>query len=285
MSQSEQHYIMNQNLIEEMVRLNRQGHIITEGMGGVFPELSSHDVSSAHDILDLACGPGEWAMHVAQEYPEKRVVGVDISARMIEYATVQARAAHLPAEFRVMDILAHPLDFPDNSFDIVNIRMIFGFMNKERWQQLLKECQRLLRPGGLVRVTETERGLYNHTVFEQYMDMWTHALFASGLSLSSDGTHYGTATVMKRLLREAGYHDVHHASYAIDFSAGEKAHDSIFDDCLLALDVGKPFLLKMGTSQKLLEDVGMQLREVRQQTDFCAYWLMFTNWGYSPRLR
>src|SRR5947209_13206679 len=92
-------YFMNQELVEEMVRLNRQGRIFTEAMGGVLAE--QQDLSAIHDILDLACGPGEWAMRVAREYPDKRVVGVDLSRRMIEYASVQAEANDINATFQI----------------------------------------------------------------------------------------------------------------------------------------------------------------------------------------
>jgi ubiquinone/menaquinone biosynthesis C-methylase UbiE len=88
----------------------------------------SFDLSEVHDILDIACGPGSWVLDVAFEYAKKRVMGIDLSRLVIEYTRAQARVQGLDnASFKVMDALK-PLELPDNSFDLVNARFLFGFM-------------------------------------------------------------------------------------------------------------------------------------------------------------
>lgn len=77
-------YFINQELVEEMVRLNRQAALVTQEMGGVLVE--QPDPLAFRDVLDLACGPGEWAMQVARAFPHLSVVGVDKSRRMIACA-------------------------------------------------------------------------------------------------------------------------------------------------------------------------------------------------------
>jgi len=115
-------------------------------MGGLFPERS--DLSDVHDILDVACGPGGWVLDVARTYPQVQVTGFDISVLMIEYARAQVLTLELKhASFRVMDAL-RPLDFPDESFDLVNARSIFAFVPAQAWPGILKELLRITRPGG-----------------------------------------------------------------------------------------------------------------------------------------
>lgn len=271
-------YVINQELIEEMVRLNRQGRFLTEGMGGVLPD-QQQNIEHIHDIVDIACGPGEWALRVAQEYPDRHVIGVDISQRMIAYAQAQADAENIPAQFRAMDIL-QPLDFPDKSFDLVNMRLIFGFMTPERWPVLFNECKRILRPGGIIRVTEIERALSNSRVYEQYTLLWAQAFYKAKHSFSPDGQHCGQIVVLKRLLAQAGFRDVRHTAYFLDFSAGAEGHDSYFEDSLLVLKLGTPFLLKMGvTDQQELDDIYDRINEAQQQDDFCGYIPLLTAWG------
>ena len=53
---NENTYILDAESATEMARLINQDRMLTEGMGGLFPERD--DVSSMHDILDIACGPG-----------------------------------------------------------------------------------------------------------------------------------------------------------------------------------------------------------------------------------
>lgn len=271
-------YIINQELIEEMVRLNRQGRLTTEGMGGVLLD-QQPDIEQIHDIIDIACGPGEWALRVAQEYPDKRVVGVDLSERMIAYAQAQADAANIAAQFRVMDVLK-PLDFPDASFDLVNIRMIFAFMTPPHWPALLAECKRILRPGGIVRVTEVERTLTNNRTYERYTALWAQAFYRAHHSFSPDGQHYGQIAMLKRLLLLAGFSNVRHAGYFLDFSAGTEAHDGCFEDSLLVLKLGTPFLLKMGvTTQQEIDEIYEALEALQWQDDFCGYFPILTAWG------
>src|SRR5579859_6069735 len=110
-------YIIDAESATEMARLLDQDKMLTQAMGGIFPERA--DLSEIFDVLDIACGPGGWVHEVAHTYPEMEVVGVDISQRMITYARTHAQVRKLPnARFIVMDVLK-PLDFPDASFDLV----------------------------------------------------------------------------------------------------------------------------------------------------------------------
>src|ERR1700680_5073373 len=129
----------------EMARLLSQGRLITRGMGALFSERS--DLSGIHRILDVACGPGGWALEVAFTYPEIEVVGGDISRAMINYANTQVRVQGLNnASFQVMDI-QKPLNFPNSSFDLVNARFI-NFLPAAAWPGLMHEFGRITRPGG-----------------------------------------------------------------------------------------------------------------------------------------
>lgn len=83
-------YFINQELVEEIVRLNRQAALVTQEMGGVLAEQAEPAVFN--DVLDLACEPGEWAMQAARSFLHFQVVGVDKSRRMIAYAQAQAEA-------------------------------------------------------------------------------------------------------------------------------------------------------------------------------------------------
>ncbi|HEY4383051.1 MAG TPA: class I SAM-dependent methyltransferase [Ktedonobacteraceae bacterium] len=102
-------YYIDPDSASETARLINQAHMLTEAMGG--PLADHKDITHIHDILDLACGPGEWVLELASRYPEKQVMGVDISQRMLEYAQLQALRNHRHnAHFREMDIFKQPLE-------------------------------------------------------------------------------------------------------------------------------------------------------------------------------
>src|SRR6267378_4369088 len=97
-------YFTNPENAAEMARLTRQARMLTQAMGGPLGE--QKDLSHSYDILDLACGPGEWVLETAKHYPDKRVMGVDISRLMTDYARFQASERHINnVRFKTMDIL------------------------------------------------------------------------------------------------------------------------------------------------------------------------------------
>lgn len=275
-------YFINQELVEEMVRLNRQGRILTEGMGGILPE--QQDLSGVHDILDLACGPGEWAMRATREYPDKRVVGVDLSERIIEYASVQAEADDISnATFQVMNI-TKSLDFPDSSFDLINARLLQGFMRKEGWPKLLQVCKRLLRQGGIIRLTEQETILTNSPVFERWTPWWYQAFQQAGLAFSRpEQQHTGVTIALKSLLSESGFVTAQHRAHAIDFSTGARAHASALENLSDALKLAVPFLARLGVAtSEQVKEVLEQMQELVGKEGFCGYWYFLTVWAHKP---
>jgi ubiquinone/menaquinone biosynthesis C-methylase UbiE len=64
------------------------------------------------------------------------------------------------------------LEFDDHSFDLVNISAAVGYLPRETWPLLLKECARIIRPSGIMRIPEADRlGLTNSGAFEKYATM------------------------------------------------------------------------------------------------------------------
>src|SRR5262249_54829809 len=153
------------------------------------------------------------------------VVGVDISERMITSANARARVRQLPnASFQVMNIL-QPLDFPDGSFDLINARLISGLMQTSRWSGLMRECSRLLRSGGTLRLTEFELDFTNKPFFEKACAMIISALSRAGYTFSPDGRHFNTLLMLPSFFREAGFQKIGHMAHAIEYSAGTEARD------------------------------------------------------------
>ncbi len=100
--------------------------------------------------LDLATGLAEPAMSIARMVgPDGRVVGIDLSERMVELATRIAKERRIPGlTFLAMD--AEKLDFPDESFDLVTSR--FGFHIFTHPETVAKEAHRVLRPRGRIGI-------------------------------------------------------------------------------------------------------------------------------------
>ncbi|HEU5227701.1 MAG TPA: class I SAM-dependent methyltransferase [Ktedonobacteraceae bacterium] len=271
-------YMMDSENAAEVARLSRQDRLFTRYMGGLFPERS--DVSSIHDVLDLACGPGGWAMEVAETFPGMQVTGVDLSPLMVAYAQATASEKGIPnIHFREMDVL-QPFDFPDDTFDLVNVRLIFGFMPPAAWPKFLLECMRVTRPGGIIRLTDCENGLSNSLACEQLGRLSAAALKKAGQSFSPDGYHLSITPMLGRLLSDAGGKNIQRMSHCCDYSAGMEAHIEVFQDVMVGYKLAQPFLLRMGVAtQQELDRLYQVAIDEMQASNFCGLFFYLTVWG------
>ena len=267
-------YAMDQESSAEMSRLQRQGAAITQAMGGLLTEIS--DLSQVQRILDVACGPGDWAYQLALSYPQLDVVGIDISHRMISYAN----SRKLPnTTYLVMDIL-QPLSFPDESFDVINARLLQAVVPKKAWIPFLKECQRILKPGGIIRLTEQELALSNSLAGETFGGLTNKAFYMSGQGFSPNGNDVCITAVLTSLLRDVGYSNVQQKAFVLDGSAEAPFHEDFRENGRLGGLLIQPFLIKLGlATEKELLDLYQQAQQDMRSPDFRAIWFFLTAWG------
>lgn len=277
-------YMLDSESAAEMARLMIQDQDITAGMGGIFPEQT--DLSGVQRVLDLACGPGGWPLELAYTYSDMEVVGVDISERMIAYANAQAQVQQRAnVSFRVMDILK-PLDFPDHFFDLVNARVISTLMPREKWPALFQECLRVLRPGGILRLTEPEGPISNQPHFEKAVYIGVQqAMRRTGLSFSPNGLHHGIIQMLPYFFRQAGLPILGKRAHCIDFSFGTSAHESFSRNLTLILPLLEPLVIKMKTAtSEEWRNLTQKAQVEMHKEDFCAALIMVTVWGEKPLL-
>ncbi|HUE54552.1 MAG TPA: class I SAM-dependent methyltransferase [Candidatus Udaeobacter sp.] len=97
-------------------------------------------------VLELACGVGDPALSIAAEIaPSGSVTATDLGPGMMSLAEELARKKGLTnIEFREAN--AESLPFPDASYDRLTCR--FGIMFFPDLPRALRECFRVLKPGG-----------------------------------------------------------------------------------------------------------------------------------------
>jgi demethylmenaquinone methyltransferase / 2-methoxy-6-polyprenyl-1,4-benzoquinol methylase len=140
--------------------------------------------------LDLATGTGDIAYGVAAR--GARVVGLDITLRMIELASAKQGNGAAPAvraservRFLVGDMLALP--FPPSSFDIVTTG--YGLRNVPNLTTAIDEIRRVLAPGGQVVSLDFNRPS-NRLVRTAYLAYLTTVGAALGWTLHRDPDTY-----------------------------------------------------------------------------------------------
>jgi ubiquinone/menaquinone biosynthesis C-methylase UbiE len=262
---------------EELARLTIQDQMLTKAMGGVLAEQPNPTIFRR--VLDVACGPGGWVIGAAEMYPEMSLVGIDISSRMINYAREQAVARQVAdrVEFHVMDAL-RLLEFPDASFDLVNMRFSVSFMRTWDWPKMLSELQRVTRFGGVIRLTETEIIIKSNSVaFTQLNEMFLCALFRSGHLFEAETT--GITAHLSSLLTRHGVKQVQTKAYAPVYRAGTPEGEAYCRDIAHAYQTLRPFLQRWGCTSKEYDTIYQQALNEMQQSDFHATWNFLSAWG------
>src|SRR5258708_28765580 len=199
------------------------------------------------------------------------LIGIDISWRMIEYARAEAQARKLSdrTAFRVMDAL-RPLDFPDDSFDLINLRYGSSFMLGKDWPRLLRELLRVTRPGGIVRVTDSEMIKTTSPAYNRLFQMLFCALYRSGHSLTEEKS--SVPHELPHLLSESGCQRVQTKAYTLEFVAGTVGGQNFYEDARFGFQTVLPFLQKWGCATEDYDAVYEQAMIELQQPDFRATW-------------
>jgi arsenite methyltransferase len=154
-------------------------------------------------VLDVGCGVGATPAYLAREYG-CRVVGVDITPKMIERARarVESEGVADAVELRVAD--ARDLPFEDDLFDaVIGESVIVFFEDKQR---AVDEFARVTKPGGYVGVTEAT--LLKPTSDAEFLAYLARVAGMVGGMLSAEE--------WQAFLRKAGLEDIVARAHRID---------------------------------------------------------------------
>ena len=184
------------------------------------------------------------------------------------------------ASFEVMNIMK-PLDFAAASFDLVNARFLFAALPEAIWPSFLSECMRLLRPGGILRLTEPIiLGDTTSPAFEDMQLLLFQMLHRRGYGFSVDGSDLGLPTVLPQLLSQSGYSEVHVVPHALDVSAGAAAWADFYHNTEVAYRLGLLSLVQPGViSQEKIELLYRQMLTEMQSEEFSGQWHFTTFWA------
>lgn len=278
-------YVIDSESGAEMARLTDQDRLFTEATRSLFPP--DFDLTPVSRVLDVACGPGGWALEVAYNHSELDVIGIDISQKMIHYANAQAKVQGLEnAHFQVADVL-QPLPFADASFDLVNSRFMISFMPKASWPGVVQELVRILRPGGTISMTEVDDwGISTSQALEQMKRYFYRAFAVDERSFEPDGRHFGITPMLRRFLSDAGCEHIREQAYVLNSSREMKAYDSNYKNFEYLLKLVQPFAIKMKVAtQEDLDTFYEKALTEMLAPDYRALWYFFRAWGQKPVLQ
>jgi demethylmenaquinone methyltransferase / 2-methoxy-6-polyprenyl-1,4-benzoquinol methylase len=103
-------------------------------------------------ILDTATGTADIPIMIAKYLHPKKIIGIDISERMLELGRKKIAALNLTGTIELQAGDCEAINFPDNVFDAITVA--FGVRNFENLEKGLREMIRVLKPGGKLVILE-----------------------------------------------------------------------------------------------------------------------------------
>lgn len=139
--------------IEEAERRLREGVL-----GAIKGFQAEHGCREFNELLDEGCSVGVSTRWMAQTWPNATVTGLDLSAYFLAVAEHEERSRPdgKRAVHRYIHGNAESTGFPDASFDLVTLTFTLHECPESATRSIMKEARRLLRPGGVVAITDND---------------------------------------------------------------------------------------------------------------------------------
>jgi demethylmenaquinone methyltransferase/2-methoxy-6-polyprenyl-1,4-benzoquinol methylase len=128
--------------------------VMTAGRLDQIKDAVAGAVKSGDRVLDIGCGTGTLALRCLRRGAQ--VTGLDSSAFMLEQSKKNAAREGLNQQLVLIKDSVTQLrkHFPDESFDVVVSTMALGEFPHEYLHYILRDCLRILRPGGQLIIAD-----------------------------------------------------------------------------------------------------------------------------------
>src|SRR3954464_3835605 len=142
-----------------------------ESFAGVANPHSLGRIEEGATVLDLGCGAGTDLLIAAQLVgPSGRIIGVDMTASMLERARASAQEMGL-SNVELHESLIESLPIPDASVDIVISNGVIDLVPDK--DAVFDEIDRVLRPGGRLQIADVVIHKEVSEDARKNIDLWT----------------------------------------------------------------------------------------------------------------
>lgn len=165
-------------------------------------------------ILDVATGTGDITIECAKKNINAKIVGCDISSKMLEIAKDKINIMKLQDRISFIKANVNFIPFLENTFDIVTVS--FGIRNFEYLNKGLSEILRVLKKNGELHILEFSKpesfikyifNFYMRYVLPKIGDFVSKDLEAYSY-LSNSISSFPHGEELKIILKKIGYHHI-----------------------------------------------------------------------------
>jgi ubiquinone/menaquinone biosynthesis C-methylase UbiE len=167
-------------------------------------------------VLDLGCGPGLWTHLLAEKVkPNGRVIGVDFSPDLINYAVENLEKEPLKDIIEFQEVDFYDVPFDNDTFDLVFFGNCLAYVTD--YFKVLEEMKRVTKKGGRIAAKDFDGALFIVHPIEPQLSLKILAAAAQALKEKPIEPLFDNfiGRKMHGLFLQAGFKDVSTTSYAI----------------------------------------------------------------------
>lgn len=152
-------------------------------------------------VLDLGCGYGVISHLVSAGYPDRAVIGVDISSHRIEVAEMSTDHRE-NIEFHKADI--REVQIPRcNAVVMIDVLSMLPYRDQER---TLTQCYQMLCGDGILVIKDTSKSPYWKYVYAYIEEVIKAKSGVYGKEITKHSSRYWAAQEFLKLLNRIGFH-------------------------------------------------------------------------------
>lgn len=122
-------------------------------------------------VLELACGGGDYTVALAEKYPNKNIIGIDIQGERIWHGAKKAVENKLENAFFIRDYIDHLLEyFPENSVSEIWITFPDPYPKKRQTKKRLTSLKfleiykKILKPDSVIHLKTDDKNLFDYSI-------------------------------------------------------------------------------------------------------------------------
>ncbi len=126
------------------------------------------NIQAGQRVLEVACGTGRATVDLARAVGSAgRVDALDLTEAMLEQSRAKIEKSGLSSRVEFKQGNAKALPYPDASFDVLYNGYMFDLIPLDGFSPILKEFERVLKPGGMLVLVNMSKPDARKTVFER----------------------------------------------------------------------------------------------------------------------
>jgi SAM-dependent methyltransferase len=214
-------------------------------------ELTTVQLENPRYILDIGTGIGEWAIGMAEKYPQCEVFGTDI-------APIQpTQQVPFNIEFHIENAEEEWIR-PANAVDMVHLRNMQGAFSD--WPFIYNQAFACIKPGGWIEIIDWEDFFADRNYLTFYPEGSAPHVFTKAVLEAAElaGKPRDSQHLKKDRLLEAGFVDIQESVY--DLGIGSRESSSYGKFWLFSLVTG----IEATSLRLLTKYLGWEASEVRE---------------------